>query len=188
VEVGELFVVRPGEKVPLDGQVISGTSDVNQAPITGESALVISTPVSIVAALTRSAREGVLVKGGLFMEAPARLNAVAFDKTDTLTEGQPQVTRLIPLNEHSEEELLIRAAALEAGSNHPLAQAILTEASQRGIRSPESESHQAIPGKGVTGRFHGTPYWLGSHRYLAERGHAHRRQPGDRPGHLPTRG
>ncbi len=270
---GTRFRVRPGERIPLDGQVAAGVSEVNQAPITGESkpvfkesdadvfagtingdgtleiisskpandttlariirlvseaqgrrapterwverfariytpvvlvlavavfvlpplltgapwsewlyralvllviscpcALVISTPVSIVAALTASARNGVLVKGGAYMEVPAKIRAIAFDKTGTLTEGRPQVAQIVPLNGHSENELLQRAAALESHSNHPLARAIVDHAKRRGISIGEAENFQILQGKGASGRLDGREFWLGSHRYLEERG------------------
>jgi Cd2+/Zn2+-exporting ATPase len=273
VEVGARFVVRPGERMPLDGRVAGGSSEVNQAPITGEStpvpkqvgdeifagtingdgalevestkraedttlahiirmveeaqsrkapseqwverfarfytpvvmglalavllipplafggawsdwvyralvllviacpcALVISTPVSIVAALTSAAGHGVLVKGGLFIEAPARLRAVALDKTGTLTWGRPSVVEVIPLAGHNERELLERLGALEARSEHPLARAILAYAKDRGIDVRPAEDFKILQGKGATGRFDGREYWLGSHRYLEERG------------------
>jgi len=273
VTIGSRFVVRPGERIPLDGDVVAGASSVNQAPITGESmpvsvepgapvfagtingegaleaestraaqdttlariirlveaahgrraraeqwverfariytpavillalavfllppllagaswddwfyralvllviacpcALVISTPVSVVSALAASARQGVLVKGGVYMEQPARLRAIAFDKTGTLSLGAPRVEAVVPLNAHTETELLERAAALEARSAHPLARAILDAAEQRGIAPAPVEDAQVLPGKGVSGRFRGTPFWLGSHRYLVERG------------------
>ena len=273
VAVGTRFVVRPGERIPLDGRVVAGASHVNQAPITGESApvpkeagaevfagtingdgalvvestkaaedttlariirmvedaqsrraraeqwveafarvytpavivlavavsvvpplafgaawdewfyralvllviacpcaLVISTPVSIVAALAASAREGVLVKGGVFIEQPARLKAMAFDKTGTLTRGQPAVVGITPLGEHTAEELLERAAALEARSAHPLARAVTDCAAERGIPVRPAAAVRVLQGKGVTGTFRGEPFWLGSHRYLVERG------------------
>ena len=273
VEVGTVLVVKPGERVPLDGRVVSGTSAVNQAPITGESipvdkavgadvfagtingdgaleiqstkraedstlahiirmveeaqsrrapseqwvdrfarvytpavmaialavlvvpplafggswndwiyralvllviacpcALVISTPVSIVAALAAAAHNGVLVKGGLFVEIPARLRAVALDKTGTLTWGRPAVVEVVPLAGHDERELLQRVGALEARSEHPLARAILAYTKNRGIAVLPAEDFQILQGKGATGRFEGREYWLGSHRYLEERG------------------
>ena len=273
VEIGSTFVVRPGERIPLDGTITAGASSVNQAPITGESmpvtrnagdgvfagtingdgvlqvqstksaedttlariirmveeahsrraaveqwvekfarvytpaiiilalvvflapplafgapwedwfyralvllvigcpcALVISTPVSIVAALAASARQGVLVKGGVYMELPAKLKALALDKTGTITRGQPAVVDIIPLNNHTEEQLLVRAAALEAHSNHPLARAVNDYAVRRGLGGEPAEDVQVLQGKGVTGRFEGEPFWLGSHRYLLERG------------------
>lgn len=273
VSVGCLFVVRPGERIPLDGRVVRGTSEVNQAPITGESvpvskkageevfagtingdgaltvdctkpasdttlahiirlvseaqsrrapseqwvekfarmytpavmglalavlvipplffgeawqdwfyrslvllviacpcALVISTPVSIVAALAASARNGVLIKGGLYVETPARLDAIALDKTGTLTEGKPTVVEVVPLSGHDEKELLERAAALEAHSPHPLARAVVTYAKQQGIEVCPAEDFQIIQGKGATARVNGQEYWLGSHRFLEERG------------------
>ncbi|MFO0809031.1 MAG: heavy metal translocating P-type ATPase [Gemmataceae bacterium] len=133
-------------------------------------ALVISTPVSIVAALAAAARNGVLIKGGLYVEVPARLTAVALDKTGTLTEGRPAVVEVVPMSGHDEAELLARASALESQSTHPLARAILAYAKERRVSPPPVEDYQVVQGKGATGRFNGQPYWLGSHRYLEERG------------------
>ncbi len=272
VAVGTIFLVRPGEKIPLDGQVARGESDVNQAPITGESvpvekkpgsdvyagtingdgslevectkraedstlasiirmvgqaqsrrapsekwvekfariytpavmaiavavllvpplllggswfdwlyralvllviacpcALVISTPVSVVAALAAAARNGVLIKGGVFIEAPAHLKSIAMDKTGTLTEGKPAVVDVVPLSGHDESELLQRAAALESQSNHPLARAIVAAANERNLEIIAAEEFEIIQGKGALGRIDGKLYWLGSHRYLEER-------------------
>ena len=132
-------------------------------------ALVISTPVTIVAALASAARNGVLIKGGVYVEAPARLKAVALDKTGTLTEGKPAVVEVVPLNGHSEKELLERAAALEAQSTHPLAHAITAHAKARGVNVPPVEDFRILPGKGAVGRVGGTDYWVGSHRHLEER-------------------
>ena len=272
VPLGAIVLVRPGERIALDGEVISGQSSVNQAPITGESmpvakspgdqvyagtinqdgtlefradrsadqttlariihmvesaqtrransqqwvdrfstrytpimlvlavalallspllaglswsegvyrglvllviacpcALVISTPVSIVSALTAAARHGVLIKGGLYLEAAGRLQVLALDKTGTLTTGQPEVQRLVALNGHSERELLERAAALEAGSEHPLARAILRRARETGIEVVPAEQFTAFPGKGGEGSIGGRLFWIGSHRMLHEK-------------------
>ena len=133
-------------------------------------ALVISTPVSIVAALAAAARNGVLIKGGVYVEAPARLRAVAMDKTGTLTLGKPEVVEVIALAGHTEVELLERAAALEGQSSHPLARAILAHAKARGVVVPPAEDFRVLPGKGAVGRVRGAEFWLGSHRYLEERG------------------
>ena len=133
-------------------------------------ALVISTPVTIVAALASAARNGVLIKGGVFVEAPARLRAVALDKTGTLTEGRMAVAEVVPLNGHTEAELLERVAALEGHSTHPLARAILGYAKERGVTVPAAEEFRILPGKGAAGRVGGTEFWVGSHRYLEERG------------------
>lgn len=271
--VGSTVLVRPGEKIPLDGRVISGVSGVNQAPITGESvpvekepdddvfagtingdglleiettkaaadttlariikmvgdagskrapsekwvekfaavytptvmivalmmllipplafggewsawlyrslvllviacpcALVISTPVSVVAALAAAARNGVLIKGGVFIELPAQLKAIAMDKTGTLTQGAPKVVDVVPMNGHDEAKLLTRAGALELNSNHPLAKAIVEETKQRGMTIPVAERFETIQGKGASGIINGKLYWLGSHRYLEQRG------------------
>lgn len=133
-------------------------------------ALVISTPVSVVAAIAAAARQGVLIKGGAFVEIPSRLRAIAFDKTGTLTEGKPAVVAVVPLNGHTESELLERIASMEARSEHPLGKAILTYAQERNVTTRAVEDFQIIPGKGATARFDGKTYWLGSHRYLDERG------------------
>jgi Cd2+/Zn2+-exporting ATPase len=271
VSVGDHFAVRPGERIPLDGRVIAGTSAVNQAPITGESvpvlkepamdvfagtingdgaleveatkvasdttlahiirliesaqerrapveqwvdrfarvytpavfalaatvavvgpfingtwggwfysalvllvigcpcALVISTPVSVVASLAAAARNGVLIKGGAFVEAPATLKAIALDKTGTLTEGRPTVVSVLPHSGHTERELLAIAAGLETHSDHPLARAILARAEADGVTPATVRDFAVVPGKGATGTIDGIPYWLGSHRYLEER-------------------
>ena len=273
VAVGDRFVVRGGDRIPLDGEVMEGISGVNQAPITGESAevtkepgdeiyagtingvgtltvratkpasdtvlsriirmvgeahsrranveqwvakfariytpivmvlaiaiallppllaggawdywfynalvllviacpcaLVISTPVSIVAALASSARNGVLIKGGAYVEAPGRTTALALDKTGTITEGEPEVASVHPLGGTSERELLEVAAALEARSSHPLARAILAQARVAGIDGAAAEDTSTVPGRGVEGRFGGRKVWLGSDRFAAENG------------------
>lgn len=271
VPVGTLFLVKPGDRIPLDGEVIKGASAVNQAPITGESvpvlkesplpvyagtingdgalevkstkvagettlaniikqvgsaqakrapseqwvekfaryytpvvfiaailvflvpplifggawsewtyralvllvigcpcALVISTPVSIVAALTASARNGVLIKGGAYVEAPARLKAIAMDKTGTLTEGTPRVTRVVAQPGYTESQVLELAASMEAHSDHPLARAIVDYARLHNVAMQNVVDFVAIQGKGATAVLGGKKYWLGSHRYLEE--------------------
>jgi Cd2+/Zn2+-exporting ATPase len=273
VAVGDRFVVRGGDRIPLDGEVTDGIGGVNQAPITGESALVtkepgdevyagtingdgtltvratkpasdtvlsriirmvseahsrranveqwvtkfarvytpivmvlaiviavlpplafggawdywfynalvllviacpcalvISTPVSIVAALASSARNGVLIKGGAYVEAPGRITALAMDKTGTITEGEPEVASVHPLGGTSERDLLEAAAALEARSSHPLARAILARAQIAGIGGDAAEETRTVPGRGVEGTFGGRAIWLGSDRFAAEKG------------------
>lgn len=133
-------------------------------------ALVISTPVSIVAALASSARAGVLVKGGAYIELPGRLKAIAMDKTGTITHGEPEVVRVLAFGNHTEAELLARAAALEARSTHPLARAILRHAEAQGVAPAPAADVQVLSGKGLTGIFDGETFWLGSHRYVVERG------------------
>lgn len=133
-------------------------------------ALVISTPVSIVAALTAAAKQGVLIKGGLFVETPSRIRVVAMDKTGTLTEGQPVVTEIIPLSGHTDAELLEIAAAIESRSEHPLARAIVKFAEAKSIKKRTAENFQVIKGKGASAILDGKPVWIGSHRYLEERG------------------
>ena len=133
-------------------------------------ALVISTPVSIVAGLTGAARQGVLIKGGKALEEAAHLRAIALDKTGTITRGQPAVAGIFPLSGHSERELLEIAAALESGSSHPLAKAIMAHAKAQGIAPAPAVDFTIIPGKGASAMLDGKSYWLGSHRYLEERG------------------
>jgi Cd2+/Zn2+-exporting ATPase len=132
-------------------------------------ALVISTPVSIVAALASAARHGVLIKGGLYVEAPATLRAVAMDKTGTLTEGHPAVVDIVARAGHTDRDLLAIVAGLEAHSDHPLARAIVARAAADGVTPSTASDFRILPGKGATGTMGGRPYWLGSHRYLEER-------------------
>jgi Zn2+/Cd2+-exporting ATPase len=131
-------------------------------------ALVISTPVSIVSGLTAAARNGVLIKGGMFLERVGKLRALALDKTGTLTYGRPEVQKVLPCNEHTEKELLERAASLEAPSEHPLARAIMKMAKEKGIQVEQAENFQITKGKGAEGTFRGTRYWIGSHRFMHE--------------------
>lgn len=111
-----------------------------------------------------------LVKGGAFLEAPARIRAFAFDKTGTLTHGRPHVLEVEPLSGHDERELLARLVALEARSEHPLAAAIRDYAAEKGVSAPPAEDFQAFKGKGAAGTVDGRTFWVGSHRYLEERG------------------
>jgi Cd2+/Zn2+-exporting ATPase len=273
VPMGAVVVALAGERIPLDGQVLTGYSRVNQAPITGESlpvrkkkgdqvyagtingegtlefevnrdaqettlariiqmvqesqqrraraeqwtekfaryytptmmllavaiavapplaagaawgtwiyrglvflvigcpcALVISTPVSIVSALTSAARNGVLIKGGIYLEAVSGLEAIALDKTGTLTYGRPEVQKMLPLDGHTPEELLLRAAAVEADSTHPLADAVLRKALAQGVVARRAKDFRAISGKGAEGYVDGRLYWVGSHGMMHDRG------------------
>lgn len=273
VAVGTKFIVRGGDRIPLDGEVVGGAGAVDQAPITGESALVpkeagddvyagtingegtltvratmaasdtvlskiirmvgdahsrraeveqwvtkfariytpvvmvlailiavipplvaggdwgfwfynalvllviacpcalvISTPVSIVAALAASARNGVLIKGGAYVEAPGRTTALAMDKTGTITMGEPEVAAIYPLGGTSEAELMARAVALEARSSHPLARAILGRAERDGIKIFAAEDTRTVPGRGLEGQMDGHSIWLGSDRFAEEKG------------------
>lgn len=273
VTIGDRFVVRGGDRIPLDGEVTEGRGDVDQAPITGESALVaketgdevyagtingdgtmtvratkaagdtvlskiirmvgdahsrraeveqwvtkfariytpivmilavliaivppllfsgawnywfynalvllviacpcalvISTPVSIVASLAASARNGVLIKGGAYVEAPSRLTALAMDKTGTITMGEPEVAGLHPLGDTKERDLLSAAVALEARSSHPLARAILARGERDGLKQVVANDTKTVPGRGVEGSWEGQSVWLGSDRFATEKG------------------
>lgn len=272
VPKGAAILVRPGERIPLDGVVTRGRTSVNQAPITGESlpvakqegdevfagtinedgaiefrstkfaadttmariirmveeaqsrrapveqwverfarvytpamigvavlvavvppifvggwgrwfyealvmlviacpcALVISTPVSIVAALTAAAHAGVLIKGGAFLEAMGRVKAIAVDKTGTLTKGVPEVQEIVPLNGHTRDELLARAAALEAHSQHPLAAAVLRKARADKVVPLEARAFRALKGRGAEAMIEDRLFWVGSHRLMHEKG------------------
>ncbi|MFO7767410.1 MAG: cation-translocating P-type ATPase [bacterium] len=124
-------------------------------------ALVISTPVSVVSALTAGARNGVLVKGGRYMEALGTVRTMAFDKTGTLTHGRPRVVEVRGFG-GSEEEALRRAAALEERSSHPLARAVVAFAGEEGRgRTPEVTEFEVLTGEGVEGRVDSTRYGVG---------------------------
>ena len=270
---GDVMVVKPGEKVPLDGTVIEGTSAVNQAPVTGESlpvdkgpgddlfagtingrgaldvrvtrlrrdstlariihlveqaqaerapsqtfverfariytpaviglagllavvpplltgapwdawiyralvllvvscpcALVISTPVSIVAAIAGAARKGVLIKGGVHLERAARVRTVAFDKTRTLTLGRPEVRDVVSLNGTSDRTLLGLAASVEQRSEHPFAEAIVRRAAEQHVPVPVVSEVTSLVGLGASGRIDGARVLVGSHRLFEREG------------------
>jgi len=141
-------------------------------------ALVISTPVAIVSAISSAARRGVLIKGGRHLEAIAGVRALAFDKTGTLTQGRPAVVDIELLDAHSApgehdpltaEWLLSMAAAVEAHSGHPLAQAVVAEARRRGIRAPLASGFEELPGRGARARWNGDTIYVGSHTLFTER-------------------
>jgi Zn2+/Cd2+-exporting ATPase len=272
VPIGATIVVRPGEKIPLDGVVAAGESSVNQAPITGESlaadkspgdevfagtingrgaldvrvtrarrdttlariihlveraqaqrapaqavverfarvytplmialaalvavgppllvggpwatwlyralvllvvscpcALVISTPVSIVAALTSAARKGVLIKGGVHLERTGSVRCVAFDKTGTLTRGLPEIVEVVPLNGASAGEVIALAAAIEHRSDHPIAHAIVRHAGLARIATTPGDAVSSLDGRGAQGRVGGRHVVVGNHRLFEER-------------------
>lgn len=133
-------------------------------------ALVISTPVSVVAGLAAAARNGVLVKGGDLLEIPSSLVTVAMDKTGTLTTGHPQMVEVVAGEGHTESEVLAVAAALEIRSGHPLGAAIIDAAQLRGVAPLPAKDVRTLPGRGIEGDVEDRPAWLGSHRLLEERG------------------
>ena len=283
--IGDVVLVKPGERIPMDGMVSAGSSNVNQAPVTGESALiekmpgddvfassingegaleirvthlakdntisrlirmveeaqekrapsqrfvdrfaavytpsimafalavavipplffgqpfwnptpdefgwlyrglallvvgcpcalVISTPVSIISAISSAARNGVLIKGGAALETLSRVKAVALDKTGTLTEGKPSVVQVRALAwdeapaPHS-DRLVALASAVEQRSSHPLARAILHESAQRGVQNhfEAAKNITTLVGRGVSGVVNGKEVLVGSHKYFDE--------------------
>jgi Cd2+/Zn2+-exporting ATPase len=131
-------------------------------------ALVISTPAAIAAALSAGARRGLLMKGGAVLEQLGKIDMVALDKTGTLTEGRPKVTDIIGVGK-SEREVLALAAALEMGSSHPLATAILARAKAEGIEPARADKAGAVGGKGVVGTVDGEALFLGSPKAAAQK-------------------
>jgi Cd2+/Zn2+-exporting ATPase len=269
VQVGQVVVVRPGGKIPLDGQIIEGVSSVNQAPITSESvpitkqvgdtvyagtincegflrinvtktsgetmlskivklvedaqieksptekfidrfsryytpvvilmaalvafvptfffglsfndwiykalvllviscpcALVLSTPVTMISGMASAAKNGVLIKGSNYLEQIGKVSVFAFDKTGTLTEGRLEVTDVVPFDHHTSaiegDGVLVKAASLEALSEHPIAKAIVKKAELEGVQLKPVSNFRAVPGKGVVGEIEGEVYYAGN--------------------------
>ncbi|MGE6125366.1 zinc/cadmium/mercury/lead-transporting ATPase [Aeromonas rivipollensis] len=123
-------------------------------------ALVISTPAAVTSALAAATRQGALIKGGAALERLAHIDTVAFDKTGTLTLGKPQLTELTSLDGRPEAELLALAAAIEQGSHHPLARAVVAAASEQGLALANARDLRALPGMGVEGRIDGALWQL----------------------------
>jgi Cd2+/Zn2+-exporting ATPase len=132
-------------------------------------ALVISIPVSIVAGIGRGAKDGILIKGGEFLETSAKIDAVALDKTGTLTEGRPRLTDVVVLGDLDRDEVLQLAARAEAGSEHPLARPVLEAAAAEGLQVPGLPEHtEPVPGKGVVATLDGSRVAVGNLALVAE--------------------
>ena len=270
---GDIVIVRPGERIPIDGKVSSGQSAVDQSPITGESmpvdkeiddnifagtvngdgaleikvtklandttlarvvqmveeaqtqksrtqqltdrfervfvpavlisvvvvifvppfigfwtfsdaflramtmlvaaspcALAIATPSTILSGIAQAARKGVLIKGGIHLENLGHLDAIAFDKTGTITLGKPQVTDIVPFNNTDETELIRIAASMESLSGHPIAKAVVKLADQRNISLREISKLQAITGRGIVGKLNEKEVKIGNLKLFKETG------------------
>jgi len=271
ISVGDVFVVRPGEKVPADGRVIDGHSSLDQSMITGESipveknpgdevigatinkagllrveatkvgqdtalaqivklveeaqigrapiqkladrvatyfvplvlvialtsglawyligniglqfsllafvsvtviacpcALGIATPAALLVGTSKGAENGILIKGGDYLEIAGKVTAVVFDKTGTLTVGKPSVTDVLPIGNYEADAVLMFAASVEKGSEHPLAEAIEKEASARSLKILSPSDFEAIAGKGVKARIRRRQIGLGNRTLMAE--------------------
>jgi Cu+-exporting ATPase len=271
IEVGDVFIVRPGESVPVDGTVIEGHSSLDQSIITGESipveknigdevigatinktgllkakatkvgqdttlsqivklveeaqigrapiqkladrvaayfvpfvtivalasalswyfigniglqfsllafvsvtviacpcALGIATPAALLVGTSKGAQNGILIKGGDYLEIAYKVTAVVFDKTGTLTVGLPSVTDVIPLGKNSADNIVMLAASVEKGSEHPLAEAIEKEALAQSLTVVNPSKFEAIPGKGVKAKVQDKKVALGNRKLLAE--------------------
>ena len=131
-------------------------------------ALVISTPAAITSALAAATRRGALIKGGAALEQLGTVTTVALDKTGTLTEGKPQVTDIVALNNHSDADVLTFASAVESGSHHPLAKAILERTEALGLTITEAENRKAHAGKGVEGELSGVTILVSAPGKLAD--------------------
>jgi Cd2+/Zn2+-exporting ATPase/Cu+-exporting ATPase len=260
VKVGDIVIVRPGEKIPVDGEVISGQATIDQATITGESmpvdaasgshvfaatiaklgslriktlrigadttfgrvvkmveeaeanravvqrfadkfsgyylpivagiamvtflisrnplstaavlvvacscSIALATPVAMLASIGGSAKRGLLIKGGKYLETLARADVLLVDKTGTLTLGQPQITDVVPLNGLSESEVLSLAASAERYSEHPVAEAVRRAARTQNVPLGEPEGFESIPGMGVRARVNGSLVEVGNRRFI----------------------
>ncbi len=124
-------------------------------------ALVISVPVTVVSTIARAARDGILIKGGAYLEALSRVDVVAFDKTGTLTRGKPLLTGAFGLDGASVDEALALAASVESASEHPIGRSIVEAARSRGLKIPPVNNAQAHPGIGVEGTVEGRSVRVG---------------------------
>jgi Cd2+/Zn2+-exporting ATPase len=274
VKANDILLIRPGERIPLDGEVLEGNSYVDQSPITGESipvekkrgeavfagsinghgvieikvthissettlariiqlvkeaagnkppiqrfvdsfakiytpivvvlavmiatippsflgywsdwfyralvmliiacpcALVISTPVTIVSGLTRAARNGLLIKGGAFLELAGKIENIVFDKTGTLTKGEPVLQNINCFASIDHNRLLAMAGAIEQNSEHHLAKAIMQKIREGDVQPLNAKNVHAYPGKGIAGDIEGECVYIGNEKFLAEKHHS----------------
>ena len=133
-------------------------------------ALGLATPMSIMTATGRGAQAGVLIKNAEALERFAKVDTLIVDKTGTLTVGKPKLVAVLPETGHDEAEVLRLAASLERGSEHPLAEAIVSGAEERGVAMAKAEEFEAVTGKGVTGIVDGKPVALGNAKLVADLG------------------
>lgn len=133
-------------------------------------ALVISTPVTIVSGLAAAARQGILVKGGVYLEEGRKLKWLALDKTGTITHGKPVQTDFVALSEMSEAELRSLAASLAGRSDHPVSNALTQAAKRDGVAWRNVDGFEALPGRGTKGVIDGKLFYLGNHRLIHEQG------------------
>lgn len=131
-------------------------------------ALALGTPAAILAGIAQAARNGILIKGGVHLENLGRLNAIAFDKTGTITHGRPEVTDVIRLNSQTEAELLALAAALETRSGHPLAKAVVRAAKSQNLVFPTLGEVESLTGRGLKTQLNNQVIYLGNLRLLDE--------------------
>lgn len=130
-------------------------------------ALGLATPTAIMVATGRGARQGILFKGGSFLEAAARVTVVVFDKTGTLTEGRPRVTNVVPSGDWTSDSLLRLVAAVERSSEHSLARAVVEAAQEANLTLPSCDSFSAVPGSGLQAQVEGMTILIGSPRFLS---------------------
>ena len=132
-------------------------------------ALVISIPISYVAAIGNASRKGILIKGGVYLEELAQVTVLALDKTGTLTQGRPRLVDVLPAPGRDPADVLRVAAAVEARSEHPLARAVVEGAAERGISPPPTEDFLALTGAGAEARLDGSRFVVGSPTLMARR-------------------
>ncbi len=131
-------------------------------------ALGIATPAAIMVGTGKGAENGLLIKGGEYLEKAHKLTTIVFDKTGTLTKGEPSVTDVVPMGSLSESDLLHLAASAEKGSEHPLGEAIVRAATERGLPVEDPQDFEAIPGHGIRARIGGRAVLLGNRKLMAQ--------------------
>lgn len=134
-------------------------------------ALGIATPAALMVGVGKGAEGGILIRGGEILERAEKLSTVIFDKTGTLTRGEPSVTDIVPLAERPNDEILRLAAAVEAGSEHPLGEAIVRAARHQRLDIPKVSNFEAIPGHGIRGAINRDRILLGNRRLFREQGY-----------------